>query len=479
MRAFALLDTRRLAIFLLLLLAAIASARQPLADPDLWWHLKSGEWIVAHRAIPEHDPFSYMSTQPWVAYSWLAEVVFYEIARHLGFGALLATRSLLVVATSAFIYLGCRAVGARFAAAIIVSVLASLATLGGWAERPQLFMLVLLAFLVWCLRSERLRSRVVWLAPLAVALWANVHIQFVGGVALIVLAAVSGALEGRFDPRLAIAASFAALATLVNPYGWRLLVHVPAVALQPVVIRQVLEFQSPDFGSQLGSLIGAFLLFSIATLSLSRQPLDAFELVTFLVPLAMGLYMVRNMALFAILAAPTVARHLDALLPSPSGAPYSTPRPFAVVIHWLLVLSGMALLVAVVPRARSWRTLVEPGAFPVAAADFLAERPANGRVFGHFNWGGFLIYRLCPAARVAIDGRTQVYDPALLEAYLRTERMEPGWNRFLTASHPDSIVWPADAPLTAALRSDPDWRVAFADDVSVVFEPSAGADPLP
>jgi hypothetical protein len=323
------------------------------------------------------------------------------------------------------------------------------------------------------LRSERLRPRLVWLAPLVVALWANVHIEFIGGVALIALAAVCEAIEGRPDPRLALAALLAGLATRVNPYGWRLLLHVPAVASQPAVIRQVYEFQSPDFGSELGSLIAAFLLFSVAVLALSRERLGAFELATFLVPLAMGLYMVRNMALFAILAAPTVARHLDGLLPSTKPGSDETLRPAALALHWLVVAAGVALFVGVMPCARSWRALVEPGTFPVAAADFLAGRQSSGRVLSHFDWGGFLIYRLFPLAKVAIDGRTQVYDPALLEAYLRTQQMEPGWERFLDDCRPDFIVWPTNTALATELRKLSEWRVAFEDGVAVVFERAA------
>jgi hypothetical protein len=460
------LDTERLAVFFLLLLPAVASVRQPLADPDIWWHLKAGEWIVAHRAVPHENLFSY--TEPhhsWIAYSWLAEVLFYEITERLGFAALLDLRTILVVATTGFIYLSCRAAGARWQAATTTGALAAMATFGGWAERPQLFTLLLLAFLLWALYSPRLRSNLVWVGPLVVALWANLHIVFAGGIALLAAAGACEAIAGRPSRSLLLAALFAALASLVNPYGWRLLGHVPTIASQPRVIRAIAEFQSPDFSSELGTLVGAFLLFAIAVLGWSRERLSPFELVTFLGSLAMGLTMIRNMALFAILAAPTVARHLEAALPPKAGA----ERLRSSAWHWPILLAGVALLGLLLPRGSAWEDEIERESFPVAAADFVSAHYPDARIFNHFNWGGFLIYRLYPRGRVSIDGRTAAYDPQTLAAYIKTESLVTGWERFLGDSHPDLVLWPRDHSLTVVLRRLPEWRVAFEDRVAVVF----------
>ena len=47
----------------------------PITDPDIWWHLRTGQWIVEHGAVPMTDPFSsYGMGKPWIAYSWLFEI---------------------------------------------------------------------------------------------------------------------------------------------------------------------------------------------------------------------------------------------------------------------------------------------------------------------------------------------------------------------------------------------------------------------
>src|SRR5262249_7677922 len=150
------------------------------------------------------------------------------------------------------------------------------------------------ALFSWALRSPVTRPRLVWLGPIVTALWANLHILFAAGVALLALAAACAALERQPVGELLAATLLSALASLGNPYGYALLAHLPTMIAQPHVIRAVSEFQSPDFASPLGLLLVIFLGFSIASFSFSRRRMTLFELVTFLGPLAMGLYMVRN-----------------------------------------------------------------------------------------------------------------------------------------------------------------------------------------
>ena len=58
---------------------------QPVLDPDIWWHLRTGEWVVEHGGVPATDPFStFGHGHPWVAYSWLFEILVFGIFRAFG-----------------------------------------------------------------------------------------------------------------------------------------------------------------------------------------------------------------------------------------------------------------------------------------------------------------------------------------------------------------------------------------------------------
>ena len=40
-------------------------------DLDIWWHLKVGDWIVRHAAVPHTGILSRTTAErSWIAYSW-------------------------------------------------------------------------------------------------------------------------------------------------------------------------------------------------------------------------------------------------------------------------------------------------------------------------------------------------------------------------------------------------------------------------
>jgi hypothetical protein len=42
-----------------------------LFDPDIWWHVKAGEWILEHGRVPRLDIFTYSSEgRPWIDLHW-------------------------------------------------------------------------------------------------------------------------------------------------------------------------------------------------------------------------------------------------------------------------------------------------------------------------------------------------------------------------------------------------------------------------
>jgi hypothetical protein len=463
------LTAGRLTVFFLLLFPAVSGLRGKIQDYDLWWHLAEGRWIVEHGALPTTDVFSYTAAgRPWLAYSWLAEVLFDGLARQFGLASLLWLQAVVAVLIVAFVYLACRAAGAGRNAAVATSAFSALGSSFAWGIRPVIFTLLFFALLVFALQQESGERRLPWLAPLVVALWANLHVLFVGGMVLVAFSALCRTIEGRPSRLLWIAAALSLVASLATPYGWHLFGQVWTMARQPAVAPEVGEFQSPDFRGEFALPFFAFLLPSVMVLALSRERLTLFELGTYLGALALGLTMQRNMALFAILGAPAVARRLDVLLPAPAPREKREDRVPLRILNVSLLAWGLLYAASVAPRSSRWSDVVEAGRFPVAAADFVAARYPGVRLFNDFNWGGYLIYRLYPSTQVSIDGITPVYEEVFRD-YMRTWFLAPGWERFLEQCDPDLVLWPAEAPLSSVLRRLPQWQVVFDDDAAVVF----------
>ncbi len=90
---------RRLLLWAALYVIPGVIALQPVGDWDIWWHLRTGQWVAAHGTVPTTDPFSsYGQGKSWIAYSWLFEVLVYELHQGLGLTGILLYRVVLALA---------------------------------------------------------------------------------------------------------------------------------------------------------------------------------------------------------------------------------------------------------------------------------------------------------------------------------------------------------------------------------------------
>ena len=63
----------------------------PVMDPDIWWHLRVGQWVVDNDTVPITDPFSsYGLDRPWIAYSWFYEVLVFRLYSLFGLAGIVA-----------------------------------------------------------------------------------------------------------------------------------------------------------------------------------------------------------------------------------------------------------------------------------------------------------------------------------------------------------------------------------------------------
>src|ERR1041384_5589068 len=169
--------TRKLFVPLFMLLI-FASALRPITDPDFWWHLKTGEHIVAVKSIPRTDIFSTLRFgSEWVTHEWLSEVLMYVVFRFLGYGGLIVGFAAVITVAFWIAYRRCQSRTPHVFVAAFALLLATTATIPTWGARPQMFSLlfasVFLAILDKYYRGEDRRS-IWWLVPL-MTLWANMH----------------------------------------------------------------------------------------------------------------------------------------------------------------------------------------------------------------------------------------------------------------------------------------------------------------
>src|ERR1700681_2518904 len=131
------LRSPQIAFAAILLFGLLAMTARNAVDPDLWWHLRTGQWIVETGHVHHSDPFSFTRAgHPWVSHEWLSEVVFYELWKHGGAAALIVFSA--IITTLGFMLLYLRCPGTR-PWAVAATVFGALASAPSWGVRPQMF----------------------------------------------------------------------------------------------------------------------------------------------------------------------------------------------------------------------------------------------------------------------------------------------------------------------------------------------------
>jgi hypothetical protein len=466
------------ALYALPLVVALRPVADPVLDPDVWWHLRAGQWVVEHGTVPRNDPFA-RPAREWVAYSWLYEVLLFGLYRGLGLAGVVVYRAALALAVVAAVHRLVARRERRFLVATGLTAAAGLALAGLFSERPWLFTILfatLTADAVLDLRAGR-RSAVVWLLPPLYAVWANVHIQFIYGLFVLGLACAAPLLDralGRAPDEaarpgsrggwgLVALSAGCALATLLNPYHVRLYGVVWEYATQPGPFRFVNELKALEFrepGDWVVLALGGAAAFALGR----RRPPAAFDLLL-LASAAFFAFRARRDLWFLVLAALAVLSTSGAEVPA--GQRFAlTWRRGAVLAVALAALAGLTAWLRDLSPANLERKVARR--YPARAAALVARRGYEGPLYNDFNWGGYLIWAL-PHLPAAVDGRTNLHGDERLERFGATWSGAPGWEDDPDLSAAGVVVAPADAALASLLKRDPRFELVHQDELAAVF----------
>ncbi len=431
----------------------------PMFDHDTWWHLRVGQLVAETGQVPHTEPFSRLDRETqWVAYSWLYEWALFQAFDHFGPAGVLWARAVLVALSAAAVF--ALFVKTWHGRELLPLVLAAITLMPLARERPWHLTIALTALTAMAVGELRagVPARRFWWLPLVFALWANLHIQFVLGWLLLGLACV---VPARADRRWLIALTLGCvLATLANPYHVRLLGVVWEYATQTGALREVQELALPDPSRPW--LWAALALLAVAAVHAShKKPTDWFSVAVLVIALVLVLRMRRDVW-FAAIAAGMVVRTID--LDQRSG----TARVWVLGTVAATVLGVRLLNLAGVGPSTD-TDAANAKQYPVRAVAYLQSNPHPGPLFNSFDWGGYLIWALREHP-VSIDGRTNLYGSDRLTRTIRTWNGEPGCDANPDLTSARIVIAPQGLPLASILRTRPtDWRVAYEDDVCVVF----------
>lgn len=314
-----------LASFLAYMAAIAMVSRTTVRDPDIWWHLKVGDWIVEHHAVPYVGIFSRTAgTHPWIAYSWGYEALLSRCYAWFGLLGFAYFGVVLTVAVAFVLFWILQRLCGRFWMAWILSFVGSFAFLFSLMPRPVFFTMIFYAVLLMLLLEAQNTGKIqplYWL-PLVFVLWANIHIQFIYGLFVVGLFAginltqrLATAAGLKLDflrepslPLLPLSGIFAACfaATFVGPYSYHLYGVVAAYSNSHVpyfMIQELAAFAFDNFTHFLLLLLTAAAFFAVGW----RKKLDLFQLSLLIVASVIAFRTKRDAWFLAIAAAAFLA----------------------------------------------------------------------------------------------------------------------------------------------------------------------------
>jgi hypothetical protein len=460
---------------MLLVGAVFGTVRSFNVDPDLWWHIKTGELILSTHRWATTDPYSYTAKgMPWMSCEWLGDVIFATVYR---LGGLRGMEALLVVLASAvilglyaFATLRCGNSKAGFVAAAVLLTLAN----ASFNLRPQMMgYLFLILTLIALERFRQGKQRSVWMLPVLFMIWINSHGSWIIGLGVVALyiacgfvSVQVGSLEAQrwsTSERLRLETVFmlSLAAVAVTPYGVRLAAYPFAVASSyPIAIANILEWQVMPFNMVGGKIfLGLVLGFFLMQMAF-RFSWRIYEILLFVFSTAMACIHVRFVLLFVPFFAPLFVTVLARWVP---GYERSKDKYF---LNFALMAGIVIAMVHYFPSKADMAKKVADQ-FPVHALEYIRQHSVPGPMFNSYGFGGYMILS---GYKTFIDGRGELFEEVgVFGDYMHITMLKPGAIKVLDGYGIQTCLMQRDEPFSTVLASMPDWQKVYSDSVSALY----------
>lgn len=451
------------------------------ADPDLWGHIRFGADTWRHGFLESADPYAYTTAHTtWINHEWLSELILFGLYKIGGDASLLAFKLLIGIALLIIIMQICRV---RPYHPIILAVIALPAVISiapGFMLRPQLASYLLFGgyVFVFHLYFHSGKNRL-WLLPLLMVCWVNLHGGFLMGIALLgwVIGWQSLAVLLRIESGpplkpLWVTGIAVGLASCINPYGYKLHLFLYYSLKTERAISEWEPVTILDNSFLTFKLLAA--LFLLAAV-LGREKRLHWEIAGLVLLLYAAIRHQRHIPFYAIMVVPYLVYQGSRL-----ATVIRTVNPRFVLSRGSQVILAVAFGLIGIHQAAAgigkniqtgWRIVVNPDAYPVAAVSFMRQNNFQGNLQLPFEWGEYAIWHLYPNCRVSIDGRFRTtYPETVIQDHFQA-RANPGLTLTLAEKYAaDIILTKQKAAMQAVInRYDSDWLYVYSDPVAIIF----------
>lgn len=455
-----------------------------LADADIGWHIRTGQWILDHHAVPHQDLYSFSKAgATWYAWEWGSDVIYGGLHRMAGLKGVTLLAGVLIALFAWTLLRRMVGRGVHLLWAMVVSLLGVGAASIHFLARPHLFTLLFLSIAVWMIEIDRTEAsaksaRRLWLLVPLTIVWTNLHGGFLALIAVLGLTAVGigveaivkGTGKGNFQAAvryLGLAAACSA-ASLINPYGYRLHMHVAEYLRSDWIRKTIQEFQSPIFRSENILQFEALMLIGLIATGLLLKRGRVVESLWIVYFAHMSLSSVRHVPIFVTVCSVAIASEISdwwrtwtgqakksSLLGIVNQMSRDLAPSFERASAWPFLLVGVLIAMgAPIKWPKDFPELI----FPVKMIHEHSAQILNTRLLTTDQWGDYIIY-LNPGQKVYIDGRSDFYGPEIGNEYLRLTGGQWDWEQIMKRNEFTTVLLPSELPICQLLKRDPEWKV--------------------
>lgn len=475
-----------LIITVLTVLASLYLLR-PITDPDFFWHISTGRWILENKALPSEDPFSYTTPRLlsdrefFILRSyWLSQVLYWLCYKLSGLNGIILLRVLLLSLLLVFIYKRIKVVeDPLLISGLLIVFTVNLLSLYPM-DRPQVWSFVFFALLLLVLNIKRYT-----LLPPLMLLWSNMHGGYILGSVVIGVYIIDEGiryLRGKeIEKGLLIGGICGILAGFINPSTYQ--AFLQTIKMPSSMTGMTIEYMSTiKTFLKRGDLTMLFYWFFLLITSfeiLRRTVKGGISLKEIILFSGLGYFsftQIRYVVFFLIWAMPFAVMFLNSLK------------------HWLryglltLLISGSIGLSLILQEYNNIKNIKNFSSenwissyYPEAGLRFIMNNNLKGNMYNFHDWGGYLIWRFYPEKKVFIDGR-QLYEYLFMQSMSIDQAVRepvimgmPFWKAILKTYDINYMLIPAFdmlgnvSGLLGALIDDEEWIPVFFRGNSIIF----------
>jgi len=444
-------------------------------DNDTWWHLKTGEYILEQQYVPTSDIFSFYGIENnlnWTAHEWLSDVILFGFYDFLGFKGLILFPILLLSLTLYVLFHFQRWIKPEqyitfyiwlFMSGFILSLFSS--------TRPHMFSFLLFSITMYCIHHFiKEKINYIFILPVISLLWVNLHggsssLLFVVMFFLICSDLIPFRLQRIENNRLSIIQrkklylSFvlSLCTSLINPYGYHILLYPFTNMLDKTMLAYIVEWQSPNLHTPEGIIVFGIIAFAIAIILVSEKKISIFQIFILFSFLFLSFRSIRQISYFVIALMPII----------PLYGPYFKFK-FEKTKSYLIICLTFVVLFIVHYMFIASNPVNDKG-YPKESLPYIEEEQPH-RLLNDYNWGGYLIWHEYDKnIHPFIDGRADIFSKYTMHDYSIMIQLNKGWEQVFEKYDFDAAVLPSDSLLAEQILIKYNWKLKHKDSVSILI----------